>query len=84
MLATIGSSVFRIEKQLFKRCLFYCTANHGENNSEEYILQPDDNLPLRRENSKFLKVAILGLPNAGKSTLINTIVRRMVSIPSAS
>ncbi|XP_076654076.1 GTPase Era, mitochondrial [Halictus rubicundus] len=78
MLATIGGSVFRIEKQLFKRCLFYCTTNYVENNPEEYILQPDDNLLLRRENSKFLKVAILGLPNAGKSTLINTIVRRMI------
>lgn len=69
--------MFRIEKQLFKRCLFYCTTSRADNNPED-ILQPDDNFTLRRENARFLKVAILGLPNAGKSTLVNTLVRRTI------
>ena len=32
------------------------------------------------EAKKLLKIAILGLPNTGKSTLINQIVKRPVSI----
>nr|XP_033321873.1 GTPase Era, mitochondrial [Megalopta genalis]XP_033321874.1 GTPase Era, mitochondrial [Megalopta genalis]XP_033321875.1 GTPase Era, mitochondrial [Megalopta genalis]XP_033321876.1 GTPase Era, mitochondrial [Megalopta genalis] len=33
---------------------------------------------VREKNLKFLKIAILGLPNVGKSTLVNTLARRMI------
>ncbi|XP_031844297.2 GTPase Era, mitochondrial isoform X2 [Nomia melanderi] len=46
--------------------------------AEECIVQPDDNLPSHAEGTKFLKVAILGLPNTGKSTLINALVQRPI------
>ncbi|KZC11893.1 PREDICTED: GTPase Era, mitochondrial [Dufourea novaeangliae] len=77
MLITIGRCALRIEKQLYKRCYFSSTVLNTQNN-DDFILQCDDNVTLRREDPKFLKVAILGLPNVGKSTLVNTLVRRNI------
>ena len=70
--------MLRIESHLFKRCIFYSTERSSEHHQDEYILQPTDKLILRREGRKFLKVAILGLPNVGKSTLINQLVHRSI------
>ena len=43
-----------------------------------YIQQPD--MPA---NPKLVKVSILGLPNSGKSTLVNRILSRRVSAVSS-
>ncbi|KAL2717049.1 hypothetical protein V1478_012749 [Vespula squamosa] len=49
------------------------------NQPEENILQSDTNFTsIRREDSTFLKIAIIGSPNAGKSTLINNLVNRTI------
>lgn len=51
------------------------------NQPEEHILQSDTNFTsIRREDPTFLRIAIIGSPNAGKSTLINNLVNRSVSI----
>lgn len=53
------------------------------NQSEEHILRSDTNfMSIQRENPTFLKIAIIGAPNAGKSTLINNLINRSVSIHS--
>ncbi|KAI4491058.1 hypothetical protein M0802_010475 [Mischocyttarus mexicanus] len=49
------------------------------NQSEENTLTPETNFKfIRRENTSFLKIAIVGAPNAGKSTLINSLVNRSI------
>ncbi|XP_078044576.1 GTPase Era, mitochondrial isoform X2 [Augochlora pura] len=73
----ITKSVFRTKQQLFKQSLFYCSASN-ENIPKPNELQPIDNERLCQKSLKFLKIAILGLPNAGKSTLVNRLVRRMI------
>lgn len=50
-----------------------------QNQSEEHILTPETNFTsIRRENPSFLRIAIIGAPNAGKSTLINSLVNRSI------
>lgn len=49
------------------------------NQPEEHILRSDTNFTsIRREDSTFLRIAIIGSPNAGKSTLINNLVNRSI------
>ena len=44
-----------------------------------YSTNSQSNKPSDIQNTKILKVAMIGAPNAGKSTLINKIVQRRVS-----
>lgn len=65
----------------------YCLVRHftlqiikyQENQPEEHLLKYDDNYTcIRKENAKFLKIALVGAPNAGKSTVINSLINRNV------
>lgn len=52
---------------------------YQENQPEERLLKYDDHYTcIRKENAKFLKVALVGAPNAGKSTVINSLINRNV------
>lgn len=50
------------------------TQNYHDNNS---LLEKDC---IEQKQERLLKVAIIGVPNAGKSSIINSIVKRNVSI----
>ncbi|XP_053986846.1 GTPase Era, mitochondrial [Hylaeus volcanicus] len=76
MLFAFRKCTRQIELHFLKRLITFSTVPHNEVNQEEYTLKPDEDVILRREHSKFLKVAIVGLPNAGKSTLINNLAKR--------
>jgi len=54
---------------------------HTPSESQEFVLQANSDFKLiRRENHKVLKIAILGAPNVGKSTIINQLIKRPVII----
>jgi len=80
---TIGRTV--------SKCFFiHCSVCYSQTNNREshdsllveqeclYIQQPD--MP---ENPKLLKVSVLGVPNSGKSTLVNRLMNRRVSAVSS-
>jgi ribosome biogenesis GTPase A len=49
--------------------------------SQEFVSQNNNDFKLiRQENRKVLKIAILGAPNVGKSTIINQLIKRSVII----
>jgi ribosome biogenesis GTPase A len=58
---------FNISYKLIK---LYIQAEH------EYLYLQQPELP---ENPKLLKVSVLGVPNSGKSTLVNRLMNRRVS-----
>ncbi|XP_076232703.1 GTPase Era, mitochondrial [Calliopsis andreniformis] len=89
MLFTLRKCALQFESYFCKRLIFYSTTLNTESKNvqyepsiqrieEEHILRAEDNLILRKEGRKSLKVAILGLPNAGKSTLVNQLIHRTV------
>ncbi|XP_043254110.1 GTPase Era, mitochondrial [Colletes gigas] len=77
MLLFIKKCTFQSNLYFCKR-LFSCSTARKEKYNNEYILDSNQTLVLRREDAKFLKVAIVGLPNNGKSTLINQLTKRTV------
>ncbi|XP_047343166.1 GTPase Era, mitochondrial [Vespa velutina] len=48
------------------------------NQPEKHILQSDTNFTSIQRDPTFLKIAIIGAPNAGKSTLINNLINRSI------
>lgn len=75
----IKQYVFQSELYFLKRFFFYsCIWN--TNNQKNIISKLNHKSELYHENKKLLKVAILGLPNAGKSTLVNKLIHRSVCI----
>ncbi|KAL6426985.1 hypothetical protein ACFW04_009290 [Cataglyphis niger] len=73
MLFTIESYMIRAGSRYLRRCFSKSVATID---SQEIILQPRDNFTSVRRKS--LKIAILGAPNAGKSTLVNQLIKRSV------
>ncbi|XP_015180010.1 PREDICTED: GTPase Era, mitochondrial [Polistes dominula] len=70
----IIQKTYCLTRQFTLRAILY-----QENQSEEYTLTPETNFTsIRRENASFLRIAIIGAPNAGKSTLINSLVDRSI------
>lgn len=55
-----------------------CSRKYNSSNPEEQELQ-NNGKAVDAEGQRLLKVAIIGVPNAGKSSLINSIVGRNVS-----
>ncbi|KAL0125126.1 hypothetical protein PUN28_004338 [Cardiocondyla obscurior] len=79
MLIVIERHAIRASARYLWRC-FSSNAGASTNDSREFTSQPSENLTsiARRENEKSLKIAFLGAPNAGKSTLINQLIKRSV------
>lgn len=78
MLFTIDKYMIRVGSRYLQR---YFSKNTAVSNTQEFILQPEDSFTsIRREGQKFLKIALLGAPNVGKSTLINQLMKRSVII----
>lgn len=75
----IKQYVFQSELYFLKRFFFF-SGIWNTNNQENIISKLNHKSELYQENKKLLKVAILGLPNAGKSTLVNKLIRRSVCI----
>ncbi|XP_076755265.1 GTPase Era, mitochondrial [Xylocopa sonorina] len=78
MLFTIEKCVYRLELSLLRRSFFYSATRNINDNQEEVESEYSNNSKLQQGNRKLLKFAILGLPNAGKSTLVNKLARRTV------
>lgn len=74
MLFTIENYMIRAGSRYLRRCFSKSVATKD---SQEIILQPHDNFTSVRRKS--LKIAILGAPNAGKSTLVNQLIKRSVN-----
>lgn len=80
MLFTIEKYAIRVGSKYLRRC-FCKNVGIAVNNTQEFILQPEDNFTsIRREGQKSLKIAILGAPNVGKSSLVNQLIKRSVII----
>lgn len=78
MLCTVQKRIIQ-QSYFFVRCFTLQIFNYQKNEPEEHFLRfEDDYTSVRKENGKFLKVAIIGTPNSGKSTLINQLVNRSV------
>ncbi|XP_003706083.1 GTPase Era, mitochondrial [Megachile rotundata] len=84
-LATIKSAS-RAQLYFLKRFSFHA-AKWNVNTCQKHILSEDDNnnngLILPQSNKKCVKVAFIGLPNVGKSTLVNQLSRRSICPASA-
>ncbi|KOC59624.1 GTPase Era, mitochondrial [Habropoda laboriosa] len=75
----IRRCVVQTEPYFLKRSFFrYCSSVTCSNSIQEEELIKFDNKQKLQGNKKLLKVAMLGLPNAGKSTLVNKLIHRSV------
>lgn len=63
----------------YLRRYFSKTVDSSKLDSQEFMLRSDDTTSIHREGQKSLKIAILGAPNAGKSTLVNQLIKRSVN-----
>ncbi|KYN03169.1 PREDICTED: GTPase Era, mitochondrial [Cyphomyrmex costatus] len=78
MLFTIERYAIRVSARYLRRC-FSNSVNISTNDSQEFALQVNENhTSIHREAEKSLKIAFLGAPNVGKSTLVNQLVKRSV------
>lgn len=78
MLFTLEKCMIRAGSRYIRRC-FSKSVDSLTIDSQEFITQQNDNFSsVRRKDQKSLKIAILGAPNAGKSTLINQLIKRSV------
>ncbi|XP_015121790.1 GTPase Era, mitochondrial [Diachasma alloeum] len=86
MLVTLCRRVLSVERKLLRFYsvnLEHVVSNHsregGLQQGEDYVVdQSFDVTRLRRDEDKSLRIAILGLPNAGKSTLVNALAGRQI------
>lgn len=80
MLLLIKKKVFQSFSRILRRFSTNLETNFSANGTSDKNEDPEgSDLHL-----KSLKIAITGLPNAGKSTLINQLVNRMVCIKCVS
>ncbi|CAK9823101.1 GTPase Era, mitochondrial [Anthophora retusa] len=77
MLPLIRRCVVQIKPYVSKRSFFLSVIWNCSTKTEKCITE-FKNEQILQENKKLLKVALLGLPNVGKSTLVNQLTRRMV------
>ncbi|XP_017884055.1 GTPase Era, mitochondrial isoform X2 [Ceratina calcarata] len=75
---TIRKCVFQRELHLLRRSFFNSTVLNGSNNQEELISESNADQQVHGGRKKLIRVAIIGLPNAGKSTLVNKLMHRSV------
>jgi len=80
MLFTIKRYSIRASARYLRQC-FSSTICISTNDPQEFTLQSNENrTSIRREAEKSLKIAFLGAPNVGKSTLVNQLIKRSVII----
>lgn len=60
------------------RYLRRCFSKTVDSSTQKFMLQSDDTIRSIRRGQKSLKIAILGAPNAGKSTLVNQLIKRSI------
>lgn len=77
MLFVIRKCAFRRESRLVRRFLFNSTARN-DSSREEPVLESNGDQQTNERHKKLLKVAMIGLPNAGKSTLVNKLMHRSI------
>ncbi|CAK9812085.1 GTPase Era, mitochondrial [Anthophora quadrimaculata] len=77
MLPLIRRCVVQTEPYVSKRSFFLSIIWNCSTKTEKCITEFENKQTLQ-ENKKLLKVALLGLPNVGKSTLVNQLTRRML------
>ncbi|XP_024892360.1 GTPase Era, mitochondrial-like isoform X2 [Temnothorax curvispinosus] len=74
--------LFTIERYVIRasaRCLQRCFSNSVDVSAREFVLQPNESpTSIRAEAQKCLKIAFLGAPNVGKSTIVNQLIKRSV------
>ncbi|XP_018303138.1 GTPase Era, mitochondrial [Mycetomoellerius zeteki] len=78
MLFTLERYAIRASARYLRRC-FSNSDGISVNDPQEFALQSNENRTLiRREDEKSLKIAFLGAPNVGKSTLVNQLIKRSI------
>lgn len=77
MLFAIERYAIRASAHFLRRC-FANGVDTSANNPKEFTLQSNENSTSIREAEKSLKIAFLGAPNVGKSTLVNQLIKRSV------
>ncbi|KAL6258668.1 hypothetical protein P5V15_010621 [Pogonomyrmex californicus] len=78
MLFTFERYVIRAGTRYLRRC-FSNDVEVSANDLQEFTPQSNKNFTLvRREDQKSLKIAFLGAPNVGKSTIVNQLIKRSI------
>ncbi|EGI63045.1 DNA ligase 1 [Acromyrmex echinatior] len=78
MLFTIERYTIRASARYLRRC-FANSVGISTNDPQEFALQSNENhTSIHREAEKSLKIAFLGAPNVGKSTLVNQLIKRSI------
>lgn len=79
MLFTIERFMVRASSRYLRRC-FSKSVGTSASESQEFIAESNHNFATVPLNQKSLRIAILGAPNVGKSTLVNKLIKRPVNI----